>query len=265
MRVWACFAVVSLLPPVAAAASKLTMEDRVELMRGLMAEYATVKELLPRSKKPLPFESSGSYDKKAWEQIAKESGPAARAGDLVQITKVDIEDDKLVLQINGGVKGGRHWYDGVQVGMGGPIGGSTSPISTSDANAPAGTSIAILFHKPLEPMKAAEVKKMLLAVLDFDRHSATGLYVEEIPPEIKKAIQEKRVTEGMDREQVILALGRPDHKSREVKDGMELEDWVYGHPPGKIVFVTFNGEHVTKVKEAYAGLGTEVADQPSPR
>jgi hypothetical protein len=31
-----------------------------------MAEYATVKAFLPRSKKPLPFESSGSYDKKAW-------------------------------------------------------------------------------------------------------------------------------------------------------------------------------------------------------
>jgi hypothetical protein len=261
MRVWACIAVVSLLPRVSTAGSKLTMDDRVELMRGLMAEYATVKELLPRSKKPLSFESSGVYDKKAWAEVAKQSGPAARTGDLVQITKVDIEDDKIVLQINGGVKGGRHWYDGVQVGMG----GATNPVSNSDANAPAGTTIAILFHQPLEPMKAEAVKKMLSPILDFDRHSATGLYVEEIPPEVKKAIQEKRVTEGMDREQVVLALGRPDHKSRELKDGVETEDWVFGHPPGKIVFVTFNGEHVVKVKEAYAGLGSEVADQPSPR
>jgi hypothetical protein len=260
MRAWAGFAVLSLLPSWAGAASKLTMDDRVELMRGLMAEYATVKELLPRSKKPLAFESSGTYDKKAWAQIAKESGPAARVGDLVQITKVDIQEDKIVLQINGGTKGGRHWYDNVQIGMGG-----TAPVSNSDSNAASGTSIEILFHKPMEPVKAAEIKKMLAVVLDFDPHSATELYAEQLPPEIKKAIQEKRVTEGMDREQVILALGRPDHKSRETKDGMELEDWVFGHPPGKIVFVTFNGEHVIKVKEAYAGLGSEVADQPVPR
>ena len=49
----------------------------------------------------------------------RESGPAARNGDLVQVTKIDIGDDKLVLQINGGFKGGRKWYQGVQIGMGG--------------------------------------------------------------------------------------------------------------------------------------------------
>ena len=39
-----------------------------------------------------------------------------------------------------------------------------------------------------------------------------------------------------------------------------MEDWVYGTPPGRITFVTFNGDKVIKVKESYAGLGTEVAD-----
>ena len=48
----------------------------------------------------------------------------------------------------------------------------------------------------------------------------------------------------------------------ETKDGLELEDWVYGTPPGRIVFVTFNGDKVIKVKESYAGLGTQVADPP---
>jgi hypothetical protein len=43
---------------------------------------------------------------------------------------------------------------------------------------------------------------------------------------------------------------------------MELEDWVYGAPPGKITFVTFNGDKVIKVKDAYAGLGTQVNDPP---
>jgi len=42
---------------------------------------------------------------------------------------------------------------------------------------------------------------------------------------------------------------------------VELEDWVYGLPPGKITFVTFNGDKVVKVKEEYAGLGT-IAREP---
>jgi len=257
MRAVATVAFVSMLPSLSYA-GKLGFEDRVELTRGLMAEYATVKVLLPRSKNPLAFESAGTYDKKAWGEIAKESGPAARQGDSVQITKIDFEADRLVLQINGGFKGGRHWYDGVQMGggMGNP---NTVPISRNDSNAPGGTSIAILFHKPLEPIKAVEIKKMLAPVLDFDKHTVTEVYSETLPPETQKAIKEKRALVGMNHEQVLMAMGRPQHKSREPdKEGNETEDWVFGTPPGKITFVTFIGDKVTKVKDSFAGLGTEV-------
>jgi hypothetical protein len=260
MRTLATAAIAMVLPTVSFA-NKLTFEDRIELTRGLSSEYATVKVLLPRSKKPLEFESNGTWDKKQWEEAAQQTGPAARTGDVVQITKISIEDDKLVLEINGGLKRGGHWYEHVQIGMG----TGTAPVSKGDSNATSGTYIAVLFHKPLEPMKAAEVKKMLAPILDFEKRSAADLYADTLPPETKKAIQEKRVEVGMTREQVVLAVGRPAHKSRETKDGVEVEDWVFGEPPGKITFVTFGGDKVIKVKEAYAGLGTEVADQPVPR
>ncbi|HYW45552.1 MAG TPA: hypothetical protein VE959_22000 [Bryobacteraceae bacterium] len=261
MRTFATIAVLSLssLPPCSLAADKLGFEDRVELTRGLMAEYGTVKVLLPRSKKALEFNSDGTYDKKEWAEIARESGPAARSGDMIQVTKITIESDRILLEINGGFKGGRKWYQGVQVGMNG---GMPVPVSNNDSNAPGGTSIAVLFHKPLEPIKAAEVKKMLAPVVDFEKHSVTQIYVDTLSPEMQKAIKENRVTEGMNHEQVVMAMGRPEHKSRETKDGMELEDWVYGTAPGKITFVTFNGDKVIKVKEAYAGLGTQVQNPP---
>jgi hypothetical protein len=141
------------------------------------------------------------------------------------------------------------------------MGGSSRPVpvAAGDSNAPGGTSLVILFRKPLEPMKAADVKKLLAPVMDFEKHSATEIYSENLPPETQKAIREKRALVGMDREQVVLALGRPAHKSRETRDGLELEDWVYGQAPGKFTFVTFK---VTNVKESYAGLGSEVAEPP---
>jgi len=43
-----------------------------------MAEYGTVKVLLPRSKKPLEFDAKTGYDKNQWAEIGKEAGPAAR-------------------------------------------------------------------------------------------------------------------------------------------------------------------------------------------
>ena len=54
MRAFATtIAVVIMLPGILPAGNKLTWEDRVELMRGLTAEYATAKVLLPRAHKPL--------------------------------------------------------------------------------------------------------------------------------------------------------------------------------------------------------------------
>jgi hypothetical protein len=258
MRAFATVSVLTALAagvPVLRAADKLTVDDKIELVRGLMAEYGTVKVLLPRSKKALEFNSDGTYDKNEWASIARQSGPAARNGDQVQITKVMLDSDRIVLQINGGYSGGRKWYQGVQIS--GSM-GQQVPISQGDSNAPGGTTIAILFHQPLEPVKATAVKKMLAPVIDFDKHTVTEIYAETLPPAVQKAIQDKRATAGMNHEQVVMALGRPVYKSRETKDGIELEDWVYGHAPGKITFVTFRGDKVIKVKEEFAGLGTQV-------
>jgi len=62
---------------------------------------------------------------------------------------------------------------------------------------------------------------------------------------------------------VLMAMGHPLRKYRETKDGVDLEDWIYGEAPGKITFVTFSlsNSKVVKVKEEYAGLGSETAPQ----
>jgi hypothetical protein len=256
-------AVFGLAGAVFAANRKLTREERVELIRGLSAEFATATAPLPQSKKTLIFESNGTYDKGLWEQVGRESGPAARVGDLVQVTKLELEDDRIVFQLNGGAKGGRKWYERIEVGTGTrttPIGGG------SYSAAPGGTTLALVFRERISPLTSAEVKKMLAPVLDFNRRSPTEQYFEKLPEPVKQAIKEKKAVDGMDREQVVLALGKPDRKVRETVDEVELEDWIYGTPPGRIVFVTFEGEKVIRVKEAYAGLGGSVAPPlPTPR
>ena len=96
-----------------------------------------------------------------------------------------------------------------------------------------------------------DLKHDLSQVLDFkNEKSAAVNWVDTLPPEYKKAIQENRALVGMDHDMVIAALGRPDHKVRErTEQGEETEDWIYGDPPSKTVFVTFLGDKVIRVKE----------------
>jgi hypothetical protein len=255
---------VLMLASFAQADTKKSAEDqRIELLRGLASEFATVKTYLPRSRQALDFESDGTWNKEKWQMIGRELGPAARVGDQVQVTKVDIGKDAITLQINGGMKGKNgKWYDHIEVGMG----GSTSPVSNrgNPTNAPGGTTITVHYREGIGDLTAADVKKVLTPVLDFEKHSVTEQYVDTLPPEIKQAVLEKKVIEGMDRDQVLLALGRPNRKTREAKDGVDLEDWIFGEPPGRVTFVTFSGPKVVKIKETYAGLGGSIAEQKNP-
>jgi hypothetical protein len=238
-------------------ADKLSFDERVEIERGLSAEYATAKVILPHSKKPLVIHSDGQYDKAEWEQALRETGAAAHLGDQIQITNVKIEANKILLDINGGFKGAGHWYDHVQVGMGGP----TSPVNTNQNGALAtGSRVELVFPGAIPSVSSAEIRRMLTPIFDFEKHSASDQYMDRLPEPVKKAIKEQKAIPGMDKDQVMMALGRPKNKSREMtKDGDEVENWVYGDPPGKMTFVKFTEGKVTDVKDSYANVGGTTA------
>lgn len=234
----------------------------MEIERGLNAEFATMKVMLPRSKKPLMVHSNGQYDKSAWTKALDEQGPAARLGDQVQITRVQIEGSRILLELNGGTASG-HWYDHVQVGMG----GTTSPVSRNQNGQVNGSHIALVFPGAVPSLKAAEIRQILSPILDFEKHSAAEQYMDKLPEPVQKAIKEQRAIEGMDHDQVMLALGKPRSKSRETNhDGDAIEDWIYGDPPGKVTFVRFNEGKVVEVKDSYANIGgTTAPPLPEPR
>ena len=247
---------IRLAAPLAADTKKLTEDQRIELLRGLMAEYAKIQVLLPQSKKALEVTTEGTWDQAKWQAAQKEFGPAGRVGDIIQVTHVEVEKERIILQLNGGGRSEKKWYDHIQVGMG----NTTTPISGNGSNAISGTTIALNFGGPIGEVTSAEVKKMLKPVLDFDKQeSVTVDALESLPEPIKQAIKAKKAVEGMTRDQVLMAVGKPFRKTREPKNGEETEDWIYGEPPGRVTFVTFIGDKVTRVKETYAGLGGSIS------
>jgi len=161
------------------------------------------------------------------------------------------------VDVNGGGRGKKSWKDHIQVGMGGGVPTtSTSQTKTSEDGPPGvqpgmGSTLFLEFTKAVPDLSPEELKQILSPFLDFSRQrSASVHWTDTLPPEMKKAIQDRRPAVGMDREEVIAAIGKPEHKVRERDaQGNEIEDWIYGQPPSKTVFVRFQGERVTSVRQ----------------
>jgi hypothetical protein len=236
--------VAGLVPAAGKREEAINRDARMDLIRALSSEIAVAKVALPRGRKGLFLNSKGEVNKDRAEEEFKSNGVAIRPGMPVEITKIAFKSDRIVFEINGGGKRGRKWYQHIEVGMGNVL----TPIAPAEAVLAYGSWISLTFPEKVPELTVAQAKKLLATVLDFDRHSPTVLYSPSVPPEVKKAIQNHQVLVGMNRDAVLSSKGPPDRKIREVRDGSEQEDWLYGLPP-HVLFVTFDGDTVIKVHQ----------------
>jgi hypothetical protein len=228
------------------AARPSRRDARLDLIRGLMSEVAVAKIAMPRGKHGVYLNAQGQLDQARADAELRQNGAAIRPGLPVEITKVEFKGDRIVFEINHGGKSGKKWYQHIEIGMG----TATQPIAP-DNGAPIlayGSFVSLKVPGNLADLTVPRVKQLLGAALDFERHAPTVLYSASVPPKIKAAIQKHEVLVGMDRDAVLSAKGPPDRKVREVHDGAEQEDWIYGLPP-HVLFVTFDGDTVNAVRQ----------------
>ena len=228
----------------------LQPESRLALVRFVSGEFVRVVQPIPAGKKGFHVKVGAPLDDKGLRVALGTSGSAINPGDKAQITALEFKDRSIVVDINGGGRGKTRLRDRIHLEVGGvPTMTTSGPEKPVDTNA--GATVYLDFGKPLPEMTPDELKQYLSAILDFSKqHSAAVQWVETLPPDIQNAIRDKRPAVGMDREMVLAALGRPDRKVREkTPDGSETEDWIYGKPPAKTVFVKFDGDKVVQVQQ----------------
>ncbi len=220
------------------------LDTHIEVIRGLLREVAVNKVPLPRGKKGVRVDPQGKLDKADADSQLSAQGMAIKAGMPVEISKVTFKPKEIVFEINGGGKKSSKWYQHLEIG----IGGTTTPISQQPPVLAYGSWVTLVFPGKVPKLSADQVKQALGNVLDFSRHSPTVLYTPEVPPQFKEAIKNHQVIVGMDRDAVLSSKGPPDRKVREVREGVEQEDWIYGLPP-HVLFVTFDGDSVINVHQ----------------
>jgi hypothetical protein len=236
--------------PAPAKSGTLQPDTQLTLIRYLDGEYARVLQPLPGGKNGFHIKAGSPVDEKSLQSALVTVGAAVNPGDQAQVTSMEFKARQIILDINGGGRGKKRLKDRIHLEVGGiPSIQSTQPVPA--VSAIIGATLFLDFDQPLPEMTPDQLKLYLSGLLDFAKqHSAAVQWVQTLPPDMQKAIEERRALPGMDREMVMAAVGRPDRKVREKTDeGDETEDWIYGKPPAKTIFVKFEGDKVIQVQE----------------
>lgn len=233
--------------------------SKLALIRYVSGEFAKARKPLPGGKEGFVLIAEKPVDENVLNHAVSLHGAAVNAGDNVQITRLEFRERIIVVDVNGGGRPRKNWRDHIQIGMGGgmPTGSTTTtPTNGQDQGPPGfqqghGGTIYLQFAKSVPDLTPDELKTFLAPFLDFSKErSASVHWIDTLPPEMKKAITERHPVVGMDRDEVVAAIGKPDRKVRERDpQGNDTEDWIYGHPPDKTVFVHFTGDRVTGIKQ----------------
>ncbi len=239
-------------------ASTLSESSKLTLIRYVSGEFAKARKAIPGGKDGFIIYVDKPLNLEYLDRAVANHGAAINTGDNVQISNLEFRDNSIIVDLNGGGRPKKHWRDRIQIGLG----GETIPTTTQQdpqqqEQGPAGVqpgmggTIYIDFPKHVPELTPDQLKQILEPFLDFNKtRSASVHWVETLPTATQKAITERRAIVGMDRDEVIAAMGKPDRKVRERDtDGNDTEDWIYGHPPDKTIFVKFTSEKVTAIKQ----------------
>lgn len=227
--------------------SSLQTSSRLEIIRYVDGEFAKALKPLPAGKKGLKFNPMAPLNPKTLTKAIQSQGAAIQPGDTVRITNIDFRSKEIVIDLNGGGKKHFHFLQHLQIGMGGEPEAPAPVVNSQEGN---GATLFLEYGRTVPDMSPDDLKKQLSSLLEFSKHSAAVNWVDTLPPAFKQAIQNREAVVGMDHEMVLAAMGRPDHKVRERDlQGDETEDWIYGDPPGRTIFVTFEGDKVIRVKD----------------
>ena len=241
----------------ASKSATLTETSKLALIRYVSGEFGKARKPIPAGKDGFTIYADKPLNDAYLDRTIATHGAAINTGDRTQITKLEFREHTIIVDVNGGGRPKSHWWQNIQVGMGGPSYPQTQSTATPEDQGPpgiqpgAGGTLYLQFPKAVPDLSPDDLKKLLSPFVDFGgEHSAAVQWIDTLPPEMKKAITERHAVLGMDRDEVVAAMGKPDRKVRERDaEGYDTEDWIYGHPPDKTVFVHFRGDRVSSIKQ----------------
>jgi hypothetical protein len=239
-------------PPISANAPHMSKQTRYEIIRDFETQIVYSKTSFPMGAKGLKLKDGvSSPNGQDLQQALALYGPAVKPGDPAHLSFVQIKDDHIHFDINGGPVRRKKWYQHIQISG---ANGQDVPLSSDDPiQNPHGTYLDVYFDKYVPEMSAQQLRDLLSPVLDFSARNKEQAYLDTLPPKVKAAIQAHYVLVGMNSEMVLHAKGKPPKKVREKDGDTQYEEWIYGEPPQDVDFVRLIGDEVVRVETMKVG------------
>jgi hypothetical protein len=227
-------------------APRISQQSRYQIIRNFETQLVYARTAFPMGKKGLLLKQGViTPNGEELQQALNLWGPAVKPGDPAHISFVQIRNDHIHFEINGGPIRRQKWYQRVEItgAYGTPVTGGQEPQSN-----PHGSYVDLYFDKYVPEMTTGQLRDLLYPVLDFNARNKEQAYLDTVSPKAKQAIQAHHVLVGMNQEMVLHAKGKPPKKVRERDGETEYEEWIYGEAPADVDFVRFVGDEVVRVE-----------------
>lgn len=226
--------------------AQIARDAKFEILRTVIADQAAARIEMPFGTGGIELSDAGEVNRQKLARDITKNGQSIETGKVVTVTEIAFDDNKIEIELDGGGRNKKGFFDRLEVGMG----SQTTPVSRDDPKKAKGSKVVLQFSKNVPAnLTPDELKQLLVPVLDFNKRSFLKTGLESLPSEFQEAVKVKEAMIGMDRSTVILALGRPDKKVREKTDGIESEDWIYFQRGLRAQFVTFENDAVVRIRQ----------------
>src|SRR5438270_4103160 len=153
--------------PTPANAPRMSKGTRLEIIRDFETQIVYARTSFPMGGKGLILKDGATTPAgQQLQQLLALWGPSIKPGDPAHISYVHIKDDHIHFDLNGGPVHRKKWYQHIQVS-----GSNGTPVPLSNdqsAQNPHGSYLDIYFDKYVPEMSAAQLRDILLPVLDFN-------------------------------------------------------------------------------------------------
>jgi hypothetical protein len=223
--------------------AQISQDNRFEILGTLIADSAAARIVMPLGNKGVDLSESGDFDEEKLREELSIEGRSIEVGDVVTITDISFDDDKIEVELNDGGTVSKGILDRITFGAGG-----RTTRDNDEFEAPAtGSKIVLRFDDKAPPELNSDLLKIYLSpVLDFNKQNFMDSGIESLPEEFQDAVRAQEVIIGMDQSTVLMSKDRPNQRIRERVDGRQQEVWIY-HENGRARdFITFEEGVVIK-------------------